>query len=44
MARRPGRGWQALIEKSREKVEELRAEMARSASMSASTFPNSAGS
>ncbi|WP_135450357.1 MULTISPECIES: RNA polymerase sigma factor RpoD [Tabrizicola] len=29
MARKPGRGWQALIEKSRDKVEELRAEMAQ---------------
>ncbi len=29
MAAKAGRGWQALIEKSREKVEELRAEMAQ---------------
>jgi RNA polymerase primary sigma factor len=28
MALKAGRGWQALIERSREKVEELRAEMA----------------
>ena len=29
MAEKSGRGWQAMIEKSREKVEELRAEMAQ---------------
>jgi len=29
MARKAGRGWQALIERSREKVEELRTEMAQ---------------
>jgi RNA polymerase primary sigma factor len=29
MAQKAGRGWQALIERSREKVEELRAEMAQ---------------
>jgi RNA polymerase primary sigma factor len=29
MGQKPGRGWQALIERSREKVEELRAEMAQ---------------
>ncbi len=29
MAEKPGRGWQALIERSRDKVEELRAEMAQ---------------
>ena len=29
MAEKAGRGWQALLEKSREKVEELRAEMAQ---------------
>ena len=29
MAQKSGRGWQALIEKSREKVEDLRAEMAQ---------------
>jgi RNA polymerase primary sigma factor len=29
MAAKPGRGWQALMEKSRDKVEELRAEMAQ---------------
>ncbi|MFP5480454.1 MAG: RNA polymerase sigma factor RpoD [Alphaproteobacteria bacterium] len=29
MAQKPGRGWQALIERSREKVEELRNEMAQ---------------
>ncbi len=29
MAKKAGRGWQALIERSREKVEELRAEMAQ---------------
>jgi len=29
MSQKPGRGWQALIEKSRDKVEDLRAEMAQ---------------
>jgi RNA polymerase primary sigma factor len=29
MAAKPGRGWQALMEKSRDKVEELRSEMAQ---------------
>ena len=29
MSARPGRGWQALMERSRDKVEELRAEMAQ---------------
>ena len=29
MGQKPGRGWQSLIEKSRDKVEELRAEMAQ---------------
>ena len=29
MAAKPGRGWQALMEKSRDKVEELRAEMSQ---------------
>jgi RNA polymerase primary sigma factor len=29
MAKKPGRGWQALIEKSREAIEDLRAEMAQ---------------
>ena len=29
MAEKPGRGWQALIERSRDKVEELRTEMAQ---------------
>ncbi|SIS73029.1 RNA polymerase sigma factor RpoD [Phaeovulum vinaykumarii] len=29
MAEKPGRGWQALIERSRDKVEDLRAEMAQ---------------
>ncbi|PWE33279.1 RNA polymerase sigma factor RpoD [Maritimibacter sp. 55A14] len=29
MAEKPGRGWQALVERSRDKVEELRSEMAQ---------------
>ncbi len=44
MAEKSGRGWQTLIEKSQDKVEDLRAEMAQSANMSASTSRNSAAS
>ena len=44
MRENPGRGWQALFERSASRVEELRGEMCRSASMSGSTSANSAAS
>ncbi len=43
MTAKPGRGWQALMEKSRDKVEELRPKWRRSANMWALIFRNSAG-
>jgi RNA polymerase primary sigma factor len=44
MTDKSGRGWQALMERSRDKVEDCAGTWRRSASMSASTSPNSAAS